>query len=326
MCDCNGGVKKGKKKPNSKPSEKKTCPKLVKITVIQNATQTNVTGAKNWACVKKTTDDVVVQATTSPNNNATEWEKITWSGDSGAEVTGKKNQRKLSRATSKKFHVKAELGGVSDELFVWVVWADLEVKIGAGDTIDAGNDATGLAAGHKWPAMLGGGNKLGEMTCEGTILTYAYTIGKIQAKATLSPSGIEDVIRNYWLMKRTRTNISFDNGVETTNNTNHDDTSSNIYLDLDPKSGSSTREIYDLDAPGCSASLAGTNITHTAETYVNFNQYVEVKLDSDEKCSDDVLWSYEARIDVDKVNNKVELNKLRLSHIAIPVTRHYPTR
>lgn len=27
MCDCNGGVKKGKKKPESKPSEKKTCPK-----------------------------------------------------------------------------------------------------------------------------------------------------------------------------------------------------------------------------------------------------------------------------------------------------------
>ncbi len=30
MCDCNGGVKKGKEKPKSKPSEKKTCPKCKK--------------------------------------------------------------------------------------------------------------------------------------------------------------------------------------------------------------------------------------------------------------------------------------------------------
>jgi hypothetical protein len=303
------------------------CPdacKLVNITVILNATQTNVTGDKNWATVKKATDDVIVEATTDPNTEAC-WKQISWSGDSGS-PGAKANQRKLSRADSKMFHVEAELGGVKDHVDVWVIWVDLEVKIGTGDSIDSGNDAAGLAAGHKWPAMLGGGKKLGEMTSEGTSLTYAYVVGKIQAKGTLSPPGIEDVVKTGWRNRRKVTNKSYDNGVETDSASDADDTSNSDWLDNDPKSGTSTREIYDLDAPGCSTTRPGTSVDHTAESYLNFVQYVTVALDSETQCSDDKKWSYIARVDIDKASGKVEKNSLSLSHITIPGGPHYSTR
>src|SRR5829696_3732421 len=156
MCCCNcTNRSESEKGPNtSKPPNcvdekcEPTC-KLVSLTVIRNATQTNVTGAKNWACVKKSTDDVIVEATTTPNTEEC-WKKINWSGDSGTDVPGHPNQRKLSRTAAKHYHVEAELGGVKDHVDVWVLWADLVVTIGATDTIDTGNDAPGLAAGHKW--------------------------------------------------------------------------------------------------------------------------------------------------------------------------------
>jgi len=275
--------------------------------------------------VKKSSDDVIVEATTTPNTEAC-WKKINWSGDPGAEVPGHANQRKLSRAAAKHYHVVAELGGVTDFVDVWVLWAELVVTIGAADTIDTGNDASGLAAGHKWPAMLGGGNKLGPITKEGTTLTYAYAVGKIQAKATLTPVGIEDVVVSHWHMKRKRTNKDWDNGVSSTNDVDVDDTSGADWVDLDPKSGTSARELYDLDAPGVSTSLAGTAINHTSESYTNFTQFVTVTLDTEVQCSDNKLWSYEVRIDVDKATGKVEKNALSLSHITIPASKHYPTR
>ncbi|MCP4250650.1 MAG: hypothetical protein GY778_26715 [bacterium] len=298
---------------------------LTGLTVIQNATQTNVTGAKNWATVKKSSDGVIVEATTAPNTPEA-WKKIKWSGDSGAAVSGHDNQRKLSRSAAKKYHVVAELGGTQKDLDVWVIWTNLVVTKGSTDTIDTGNDATGLAAGHKWKAADGGGNKLGPIDCQTTSLTYAYAVGSMQAKATLQPAGIENVVRSHWHMRRKATAKGFDNGVKTADQTDGVDDSDAAWVDVDPKSGTSTREIYDLDQPGCSVALSGTTINHTSETYANFTQYVTVTLDSDYKCSDDVLWSYEARVDVDKTSGKVERNRLRLSHIAWPPSRHYSTK
>jgi hypothetical protein len=301
-----------------------TC-RLVSLTVIRNATQTNVTGAKNWACVRRATDDVIVQATTTPDNEAC-WRRINWSGDTGSDVPGHPNQRRLSRAAARHYHVEAELGGVRDHVDVWVLWADLVVTIGTTDTIDTGNDASGLAAGHNWPAMLGGGNRLGPMTSEGTALTYAYTVGKMQARATLTPPGIEDVVRRSWHMKRRVDVKAWDNGVSSFSQMGRPDVSAPAFVDEDPKSGTSTREIYDVDAPGCSIGMPGTSINHTAEVYDNFTQFVTVTLDAEVQCSDDRLWSYTAWVDVDRASGKVEKNELRLSHIALPASSHYPTR
>lgn len=83
-------------------------PVLNSLTVIRNATQTNVTGAKNWATVKQSTGDVIVKVTTTPNTSDA-WKMITWSGDTGSAVPGHLNQRSLSRAASQKLHVEAAL-------------------------------------------------------------------------------------------------------------------------------------------------------------------------------------------------------------------------
>jgi hypothetical protein len=62
-----------------------------------------------------------LEATTSPKNNVDEWKQIQWSGDSGDAVQNSPNRRKLSLAASKKYHIEAKLGGVSDSLDVWVL-------------------------------------------------------------------------------------------------------------------------------------------------------------------------------------------------------------
>ena len=299
--------------------------KLVSITVIRNATQTNVTGAKNWAAVKKATDAVIVQATTTPNTQVC-WDAIAWSGDTGTAVPGHPNQRALSRSVSKKLHIGASLEGASDFLEVWVIWADIEVKIGDGDTLDSGNDSSGLAAGHKWPAALGGGNKLGPISSIDTGLVYSYVVGKMQAKAILSPPGIEDIVKSGWSMRRKKTIKGYSNGTQyRTTGVDDDDTSYADWVDNDPKSGTSKGEIYDLDAPGCDVATAA-NMDRTHEVYKNFKQYVTVTLDSEQICSEDKAWSYQVWIDLDKATGKVEKNSLSLSHITIPTTPHYAAR
>ena len=89
------------------------------LTVVRNATQTNVVVPKVWATVKSASDEVVVEAITNPNTEVY-WHAIDWSGDAG--VPGDKpNQRKLSRATSGKLNIEAQLGGSKDALDIWVI-------------------------------------------------------------------------------------------------------------------------------------------------------------------------------------------------------------
>src|SRR4051795_4040746 len=92
--------------------------KLVKLTVVENATQAGVVGDKNWAAVKNDSAHVIVEATTAPDNNDAEWKHIDWSGDTGAAVFGKRNRRQFSLASSRKYHVAATLGGVKDHVDV----------------------------------------------------------------------------------------------------------------------------------------------------------------------------------------------------------------
>jgi hypothetical protein len=55
--------------------------KIVKLTVVANATQRNVQGNKNWVAVKKMQGAVILEATTSPKNNLDEWNQIVWLED-----------------------------------------------------------------------------------------------------------------------------------------------------------------------------------------------------------------------------------------------------
>ena len=254
-------------------------PVLSSLTVTHNATQSNVTGAKNWATVKKSTDDVIVQATTTPNTSDA-WKMITWSGD-GAAVLGHLNQRSLSRATSKKLHVEAALGGQSDSVDVWVLWA----------TVTNLTSSTTPANAVQYGARYDGTENLGAQTYN----SGNSAVGKVVPVATITPAGVHDVVKSGWEFKRERMSHDWNDGVKNTaqnywNTTWQDDTSFASLQNLVPDSND---KIYDRDAPNIDA--FGTN---DSETYNNFREWI-VWNSSDAHaggvCSDKQGWYWQGR-------------------------------
>jgi hypothetical protein len=161
---------------------------------------------------------------------------------------------------------------------------------------------------------LGGGNQLGPTDAySNSNLNYAYAIGKIEAVAVPSPTGITKIVTNGWNMRRTVQYIFFDDGFFSkqtpTNGVN--DPIPNYCQYFDYQHG----VFFDLDAPGFSGDLEGTQILDTAESYENFWQYVTVNLgNGDQTCSDLKTWSYESQINVDD-GNPVQLNQLSTAPI-----------
>jgi len=259
---------------------------------------------------------------------------IQWSG--GEAVAGNPLQRKVSKSISTNAVVAATLGSTSQSVNVWVVWSDLTVKVSG--TLDADDKAAVLNNGN-FPTQnttygswgLGGGNNLGPIDCLNySDLNYCYTIGKMEAKAVLQPSGIGNLLSNTnnWNMKRTVIAEFWDNGGSPSSTTGgtilpsaQDDTGIPRVKYLNPIHG----DIFDLDWPGCPSSF-GTNINHTAEIYGNFYEYVTVNLGSgDQLCSSTNTYSYEAQIDND-TTNKVHLNSLSTSLITLTNSPYYTHR
>ncbi len=292
--------------------------KLLKLTVVENATQANVTGDKNWAAVKKDSAHVIVEATTAPNNNEAEWKQIRWSEGSGSPVPGKPNRRKLSLAVSKKHHVEASLGGVKDHVDVWVLWAVIEIKKnglrppGAAPFDPGSRDAT---------------DKLGAVTFKspsssvideeaGIFVDNMGASAKVAPVATLSPKGVHKVVTSGWAFKREVFSHNWIDGhsAPSTNKVWTSDTSKPKYLRLTPDSED---KIYDLDAPDIRWG------EKSYETYNNFRQWIEW---NGEKCSDYGLWYWQARWKVDRNTGKqITLNDVGVGkNIVLPNKPHYP--
>jgi hypothetical protein len=313
------------------------------LTILSNsATQIDAT---NWAAVM-TNDYVTLQAVLS-DTNALPF--LTWSGG-GQAVPGNPLQWQVSKATSQETTVTASLGSSNLSLNVWVIWANLTINTST--TLDPDDKASILDNGN-WPtpsspnysiygAALGGGNTLGPINClSDSNLTYAFTVGRIEAKATLTPAGVGSLLTTNWDLRRTSIVVAWDNGghypLNQYGNTNGpwtsgpaisnpspgvDDTSQPFAKYLIATNG----DIFDLDAPGCSIDLAGTNIIHTAEVYDNFFEYATVNLGGHiQTCSTSNVWSYTAQIDIDSTN-EVPLNAVSASLITIPSSPHYSER
>lgn len=261
-----------------------TC-KLVSITVVQNATTNNVSLQKTWAAVKKSSDDVIVEATTDPNTPDC-WSQIQWS-DAGTAVPGHANQRSLSRAAARKYQVQASLGGVSDSLDVWIIWADL--------TILTSGHRPANAVAH--PVQVGDNtDTLGAIEFD-SVLAYDQSTqrrqvrGKIVAVAAISPAGIHNVVRSGWVLKRERWTHDWADGnqfkpgnakTNMWNTTWVDDTLTAMSMltpDLDDK-------VYDTDAPDMGIA------DHDYQTYNLFRQWLEWNGD---RASDNSLWYFRAR-------------------------------
>jgi len=305
-------------------------------TDTQAVTQGGV--ADNFVRVKGT-GDMILEAVVEPDTPDV-LAAMSWSADglclSSPGLPGDVRTAKVSTDATGKGDLRIALGDVTCwRGTAWSVWADLRVAIADMDTIDAGNDATFLLNGQ-FPAMLGGGNRLGELSIDDTPgLLLACGVGRMQAKATLTPAGIEGVIKwPQWRMRRWVTGKRWSNGGHYENDQwspgpmiyNQDDSSFSPYLDEDPHSGTSVGEIYDVDVPGV-GSLLNILDRHTGEVYYNFRQYVTVFLMGKEvTCSDDVLWSYEGRVDIEKASPRVERNRLALQHVEARDSSYYIPR
>ena len=303
------------------------------LTVVSNSA-TQIDGT-NWAVVKSSSanDYVYVQAMLDTTNTAAlamAGTTIQWTG--GEAVPGNPLQRRVSKTNSVETTITASLGSTATNLNVWVIWANLTIKVSG--TLDPDDKAAVLDNGN-WPTPtstsydsgLGGGNSLGAIDClSNSNLTYAFTIGKMEAKAILQPAGIQNFVTNgAWNMKRTRVVIAWDNGgspavlnpLPGEYDANNEDAKY-----LNPVKG----DMFGLDAPGCAIDLSGTTIDHTAEVYDNFFQYVTVNFgNGDQICSNTNTWSYTAQVDID-ATNKVQLNSLSTSLITLPTTPHFQQR
>jgi hypothetical protein len=287
---------------------KKDCPdecKLVSLTVIENATQTNVTGTKNWAAIKKSTDDVIVEATTTPSTEGC-WSQISWSGDSGDAVPGKPNQRKLSRSASKKLHVQASLGGVSDSVDVWILWA----------TVTNNTSNTTPANAVQFGSRYDGTENLGARSYD----SGKAAVGKIVPEAVITPAGVHDVVKSGWEFKRERMTHDWNDGAKDSegegstdywNTTWIDDTSFASFQKLTPDS---TDKIYDRDAPNMT-SFGSTD----AESYNNFREWIKWGGDD---CSDKAEWHWQARWKK-SASPQIELKDVGSGSITLPTKSHY---
>jgi hypothetical protein len=277
--------------------------RLVRLTIVENATQKGISGDTNWAAVRDPDAFVVVEAVTMPKNDAEEWKQIKWSGDKAELVKDKPNRRRFSLATSKTIQCTAEVGPTKASLSVWVLWASIEI-------LTKGMRPAGAAPFD--PGTRDGTDKLGAVTYESlssSILDAAGeefvqnvgASGKIVAAATLAPKGVNKIVPAGWSIQRQVWSKNWADGspLDSSNSDWTKDTSNAVHLSLKPDI---TDKIYDTDAPDLRWG------ERNSETYNNFRQWVEW---NGKRCSENAPWYWQAQWTVHKDPKKqIPLNDL----------------
>ena len=277
-----------------------TVVKVVSITVISGATQTNVTGDSNWAAVWDDTPgaDVIIEVTLDPNTDAAA-AVVTWTG--GDPVTFPVNmprQRKVSKGTSAKTTVNATCGSSSAELDVWILLATVTIQM-AGTTppnaVQFGN-------------LLDQTENLGAVSYDGG----AKAAGKDVAIGQLSPPGVHAVVDSGWTFKRDKWSHKFYDAVASVFDTNwNDDTSLPEFQILIPDSDD---RIYDTDGP----TIGLVVFNNCGEIYTNFRQWVE--WNGQIAVMQFAYWSWKAKKKVGAMPEEVILKQLSGSLITLPDT------
>ena len=274
------------------------------VTVTSGATQTNVTGAKNWAAVKDPTGNVMIEATLDPDiaESHVPAGLVTWTG--GSAVEGHPLQRKVSKAASAHTTVTATCCTSSDYVDVWVVWATVENKM----------TGTTPANAVQFGSAYDGTENLGAQSYD----SGTKAVGKVVPIGTITPAGVHDVVESGWAFERERWSHDFKDGIKSTvywdtNWTN--DTSAPQYQNLTPDSDD---KIYDRDAP----SIGIATITDSYETYNNFRQWLEW---NGTTCSGYAYWYWKAWRKKDE-SPEITLKQVGSGNIELPGEddAHYP--
>jgi hypothetical protein len=148
-------------------------------------------------------------------------------------------------------------------------------------------------------------------------------VGKVVPVATITPAGVNAVVKSGWAFRRERISRDWVDGVKQTavnywNTTWQDDTSAAAFQMLTPDSDD---KIYDRDAP----SVWGTG-GNDYETYNNFREWIEWNgMSPNETCSDKAEWYWKA-VWVKSGTPQIQMTDVGTGNIALPADspRHPP--
>jgi hypothetical protein len=299
--------------------------KLVSL-LVTGASNKNVTGTDIWAATRKTSAQVVIEATTEPKNSADEWKLINWTG--GKPVKGKPNQRAVDRDAADKVTIKVEYGETTRTIAIWIVSASIEILTadgprpkGAPPRNAKSRDGTEKLGPVTYPSgvQVGINDSIKDDDPDSSHFVAAMAAsGKIIAVATLKPAGVSKVIKAGWTFRRQIMAHDWQNGIKkegakTWTKTWADDTSNPRFLKLTPDDAD---KIYDLDEPELRVAR------FSSETYNNFQQWVEW---NGETCSEFAPWFWQAiwRAKAD-TTAQIELNQCDKGKIELPKAPKYP--
>jgi hypothetical protein len=299
--------------------------KLVSL-LVTGASNKNVTGTDIWAATRKTSAQVVIEATTEPKNSADEWKLINWTG--GNPVKGKPNQRAVDRDAADKVTIKVEYGETTRTIAIWIVSASIEILTadgprpkGAPPRNAKSRDGTEKLGPVTYPSgvQVGINDSIKDDDPDSSHFVAAMAAsGKIIAVATLKPAGVSKVIKAGWTFRRQIMAHDWQNGIKkegakTWTKTWADDTSNPRFLKLTPDDAD---KIYDLDEPELRVAR------FSSETYNNFQQWVEW---NGETCSEFAPWFWQAiwRAKAD-TTAQIELNQCDKGKIELPKAPKYP--
>ena len=162
--------------------------KINTVTVDSGATQTNVTGTKNWAAVKSD-GEVTIEASILPNDvQESELPEgaVTWTNANP--VSGHPLQATRSKSQSEHKTVTATCGNSSDYVDLWILWSTIEIKM----------TGTTPANAVQFGFFYDGTENLGAIIWDGG--TQAN--GKVIPIGTITPSNIQNVVKDGWGFER----------------------------------------------------------------------------------------------------------------------------
>jgi len=245
------------------------------VSVESGASQTHVTGSKNWAAIKATPGDVVIKATINPPiaEGSIPADLITWTG--GTAVSGQLLHRKVSKTTSAKTNVKATCGTSEAEANIWVIWASITIQT-SGDKPSAANTLFFALNNPK---------------C-GPTTSSQVGYGNICGIVTLTPAGVGEIISSGWDIKREQQHliITITNSTPTEKSRDTswtDDDAHNQDEILQPING----KLYVIDNPSICYEYPGVDIIIVMR---NFREWLAW---NGKKCSDYSPWYFRGLFD-----------------------------
>jgi hypothetical protein len=282
---------------------------IAKITV-SNAKQID---ADNWVAIRESQGansvpnslprgDCVVQASTSPRNNAAEWKQIKWSG--GTPVPGQPNQCRVSRGAAGLNQLEASIDGGTKKVSLWVLWADIKMA----------TDGPRPSGAKPWTegALFSGPDKCGAFEID-SFSMGKNARGQVVAVAQLLPRGIGKLLvgkHASFKIRRQVTAHDFIDGKKHKHKKSFIEWAEDTLLGMQVLNPVTTDMLYDTDGPDLPVGM------NTAETYNNFRQWVEW---DGKPCSSYTYWSFQARWK----DQQVTLKDVRAKTIELPGKAYY---